>query len=259
MTWTASTLYARLLGLADSPEVRALDPGLKSWLQRNRAAVLSMLAVKLDRRHPADASFADAAGPVHYTLTLPQVEQAIRALPREHMAIFAEDGRQLWRCDPPTTHAILCSMMPHLSDADVERLYPTTKVCAVSVPAMHAVQAAQETVLTHNHPSGKPLSTTDLQLARRLNLREIRAVAPDGGVCLARRRGTTWGAAEIAYDVALTEAMIQASRWLDEYMSKHGSVNHAESQAEFLRRIHRVLDHTAFDEFNYVRLPPVHG
>lgn len=124
-------------------------------------------------RHPRDQS-PDVVGPVRVGMSLPEVERALmEAHDGEYAVIFGRDGRQLGRA----------------------RWESETRRQRVTVPPHMAIAAAADgvAVVSHNHPGGTMLSTSDIRTALALNLKEIRAVCPDGVVWSLRRRGKSWG------------------------------------------------------------------
>lgn len=102
-------------------------------------------------------------------------EDRIRSESNEHAVALAADGTVLFE----HTQNIADQISFTQEQADILR-------------------ANGDATLTHNHPRGTSLSADDLLVAIFANLKEMRAVGPDGAVWRVRRPGASWG---YAYDV----------------------------------------------------------
>ena len=83
-------------------------------------------------------------------LTLERIERQIRNLPVEHVYVLGPDNEVLF----------------HHTDNAYNRVHIPT----------HALPLLPQALVTHNHPGGRSFSPTDVLLARKMELREIRVV-----------------------------------------------------------------------------------
>jgi hypothetical protein len=124
-----------------------------------------------------------------------EAEQALmRVRDGEYVVVFDGKGRQLGRA-------------AWTSERSRNR---------VRLPAGLAAVAAHgaTVVVTHNHMGGTMLSVSDVRVAFGLNLKEIRAVCPDGRVWSLRRTGASWGLSRDETDAILHDLeTIEASLW----------------------------------------------
>ena len=110
-------------------------------------------------------------GPIHFSMTLNEVENAIRRESHEHLVVWHE-GRQIYR-------------------------RKGTKSGVAIPPSQKKLwNELQDCVATHNHPNGVCFSPEDILCAVGGDLAEIRAVSPNGGVFVFTRPEQGWGTAE---------------------------------------------------------------
>lgn len=112
-------------------------------------------------RHPSD-TWGDTRGPVQWHMPLAEVEARLVGNPEEHAIFYAGDGRQVARWGPEDT-----SKIPGANPR---------KVCVVYPRVLDELAKTGDGVYTHNHPSGSPPSVDDLYVAKRGDVRELRAI-----------------------------------------------------------------------------------
>jgi hypothetical protein len=173
------------------------------------------------KAHPWDMSPAQV-GPMRWNMSIKEVEDAIRPLTHEHLALFAPDGRQVSRSGPAITVAVL-DAAGHLSQFTKggSALDATQRFCAVD-PMISKRASEISLTMTHNHPNGAPmLSDVDVALAVHMNLVEARVVARRGGGMRLRRTRATWPA-HFSYTAMLGAAQSVASRRMDDVVRAAG-------------------------------------
>ena len=118
-------------------------------------------------RAPLDDSYD---GVVAANMNLAQAEKAISTQLVEHAVLFSSNGKILYRAKGKKSE---CFVPPDM--------------------VKHSVLDGNA-VFTHNHPTGLPLSTQDIYMAVRLNLKEMRVVTHRGGQrYVIRRPKDGWG------------------------------------------------------------------
>lgn len=112
---------------------------------------------------------AAEVGPVKSDMDLRQAEQAIKNQDVENCVVFDAQGNQLF----------------HESG--------TETAVGLSRKQLNAIHGKPGVTITHNHPSGSPLSVSDMQMAAELDLQEMLAIAPDNRVWKVVRPKQGWG------------------------------------------------------------------
>lgn len=150
-------------------------------------------------------------------MTLSAAEDAIRGKRFEHIGVFSGSGELL-----------------HTDVGGRD---------SVPVPnrLLNTMRDRRDTIVTHNHPQGMPLSPQDISIAITGNAKEIRATIPDGGAWVMRRPDKGWRTridqAELvqhltrAYNAGVDEAL----RKLTEAVANGAS---REKAANLFRRLH---------------------
>lgn len=109
------------------------------------------------------------SGVVKKGMNVKQAENAIHKLDHEEGVVFDNMGNQLVK-KVGTKHNV-----------------------TYSAEEIRKIVSAEDAVLTHNHPSGSPLSDTDFVFCVNTNIKEIRATTPSGHVWSAKRTKPNWG------------------------------------------------------------------
>jgi len=121
--------------------------------------------------HPQNRG-PDQVGPMHVTMSIDEVDDAIRHMPEEHCCVFATDGRQLFRGSPVTTRAWSPESDPK-------------HACAIDPALTRRPELTAGGSFTHNHPGGFPFpSPQDIGSATQMVIRELRIAVPTGTMIL---------------------------------------------------------------------------
>lgn len=152
-------------------------------------------------------AWADVRGPIGWWMPLDEVEDALSGMAYEHTVLYTGDGRQLARWGPEDTR---------LASPDID----VAKACVVYPAALDQLAATGDGLYTHNHPSGAPPSIDDLLVAKRADVKELRAVADgDGFTWVVKRPAEGWpDVAEIrrSHNMIETATYAVAKRTMDE-------------------------------------------
>ena len=184
-------------------------------------------------------SSPDYQGPVQFSMSQDEAEGAIASEPLEHAVAFGSKGTQLFRA------------------SSNER-----KFVAFDPSQIAEMRIDGGAVLTHNHPSGSCFSVDDIALMLVSNMKEMRAVAPDGTTYILTRPEDGWTQKHAdglvsECSMAAQDAFRAATRRMDAIILAAGGIPGTtgakgysdEVWHEIFRQEHEATLATAFERF----------
>lgn len=230
-------------------DLATMMPGTRSFKERLQIAINQREAALVQDPGWVDLnrSWDDLHG--HRTNDVARIYEDIgkwedkhREAPAEHMMIiFGPDAQEF------------SGRHFYFTPQDTLKQYPgvdTTRQCAVGTRAKNLAKLTGRAIMTHNHPTGGPLSTPDLVLASVLNFAEIRATTPNGGTWVTRRPEGGWPNA-LDLNIMLAginnDALDNAREKMDMHILKAGGdPDDAEASPHFDKHLWRRLVATEY-------------
>lgn len=165
----------------------------------------------------------------------------------EHGVVVSQDGTVLWEKDGPKYYPPRRTDTPE--ESDWKRKHSEADGFMLPISQTDAKRMA-DAILTHNHPSGHPLSPADILFAVGANLVRVRAVAntPEGPIVFEADRGGGWPAPAYAEQVSRA---VQAALEV-EWRGRFDSVKHLDDEAaeERLARLWDEFSHELLDRIS---------